>query len=228
MSKIMAIVAHPDDEILGLGGTLVKHHMDGDKIYCLILGEGVTSRKGLKESEKEEKLEKLKTQTEKAGEIIGFENIHFTDFPDNRFDEVPLLEIIQEVEKYIDKIEPEIIYTHFYDDLNIDHRRTFEAVITATRPFGDYRTKEIYCFETPSSTEWNFKNNDNHFDPNYFVDISDSIDEKIEALNCYENEIRDYPHPRSLEAIKTIAKRWGSVVGKKYIEAFELIRKVRG
>lgn len=227
MSKILAVVSHPDDEILGLGGTLIKHVEDNDEVYCLILGEGVTSRKGLDEDEKNEKLRELKKQTGKAGQVIGFKDIFFSDFPDNKFDEVPLLDIIQNVENHIDEIQPDIIYTHFYDDLNVDHRRTFEAVITATRPFGDYNTKEIYCFETPSSTEWNFKNKKNNFDPNYFVDISDTIEEKMEALRLYENEMRNYPHPRSPEAIKTIAKRWGTVVGKKYVEAFELIRKVR-
>lgn len=205
MSRVMAIVAHPDDEILGVGGTLIKHVGKGDKVYCLILGEGVTSRKGIDDSEQEEKLKKLKKQTKKAGEIIGFEEIFFSDFPDNRFDEVPLLEIIQAVEEYIDKIEPDLIYTHYYDDLNIDHRKTFEAVITATRPFGNYSTKEIYCFETPSSTEWNFKNDNNNFEPNHFVDISDHIDEKIKALKRYENEIREYPirdHPKLSEQLQ--------------------------
>lgn len=226
MSKVMAIVAHPDDEILGLGGTLVKHNKNNDELYCLILGEGVTSRKDLDENKKKRKLKDLKKQTRKAGQFIGFKDIFFSDFPDNRFDELSLLNIIQEVENYVDEIKPEIIYTHYYDDLNIDHQKTFEAVITATRPFGNYNTKEIYCFETPSSTEWHFKNEGKTFEPNYFVDITEYIDDKVKALKCYKNEIRDFPHPRSPEAIRTIAKRWGSVVGSEYVEAFKLIRKV--
>lgn len=137
-----------------------------------------------------------------------------------------LLDIIKEVDKYIQRLKPQIIYTHHYGDLNIDHRRTFEAVITASRPVGEYPVKEIYCFETPSSTEWNFKYGGNVFKPNVFIGIDDTIDAKLKAMECYKSEIRDYPHPRSIKALEIIAARWGTVVGKKYAEAFELIRKV--
>jgi len=131
------------------------------------------------------------------------------------------------IEGYVNHLKPDIIYTHHYGDLNIDHRRTFEAVLTACRPVGEYSVREIYTFETPSSTEWNFNGKNNVFYPNVFVDIEDTIDDKLKAMACYQTELREYPHPRSLEALKIIASRWGTVVGKKYVEAFELIRKVR-
>jgi len=138
-------------------------------------------------------------------------------------DSVDLLDIVKIVEKFINIYQPEIIYTHHSGDLNIDHRLTYQAVMTATRPMQDQCVKEIYTFEIPSSTEWSF---DYSFKPNIFVDISDMIDLKLQALNCYESEMREFPHPRSPEAIRVNALRWGSVVGCNYTEAFCLVRKV--
>lgn len=226
MSNILVVAAHPDDEVLGLGATIRKHINSGDVVECVILGEGMTSRAQSREDSNKSALSELHNQTLKAAEFIGFRNVYFSGLPDNRFDSVDLLDIIKEVDKHIQNFKPEIIYTHHYGDLNIDHRRTFEAVITASRPIGEYFVKEIYCFETPSSTEWNFKYGDNSFKPNVFVDVEHTLDAKLKAMECYKSEIRDYPHPRSIEALEIIAARWGTVVGKKYAEAFELIRKV--
>ena len=225
-NKILTIAAHPDDELLGLGGTIRKRVNDGDKADCLILGEGLTSRENNRDQVSKESLEELYSDTYQAAEFIGYDNLFFSKLPDNRFDSVDLLDIIKEIEKIIRKVQPDIIYTHHYGDLNIDHQKTFEAVITACRPVGEYGVKEIYAFETPSSTEWNFQYRDNTFKPNLFVDISETIDAKLKGMDCYDSEKRDYPHPRSLKALKTIAVRWGTVVGKEYVEAFELIRKV--
>ena len=227
MSKVLAVVAHPDDEILGVGGTLIKHSQNNDEVYCLILGEGMTSRTENRGKTDDNKLEELHNASLEAAEIIGIEELYFSNFPDNRFDSIDLLDIIKEVEKYIEKINPEIIYTHYHGDLNIDHKRTFQAVITACRPIGNYNVKAIYAFETPSSTEWSFGNNNEKFSPNVFVDIERNLPQKLKAMECYQSEIRDYPHPRSTKALETIAARWGIVVGKKYVEPFKLIRKVK-
>lgn len=227
MNKILVVAAHPDDELLGLGGTIRKHVKEGDLVRCLILGEGMTSRNITRELADNNMIEDLHENSLKAGQIIGFKDIYFSNIPDNRFDSVDLLDIIKQVEKYIKELNPDIIYTHHYGDLNIDHRRTFEAVLTACRPVGEYSVKEIYVFETPSSTEWNFNSKNSTFTPNVFVDIEETIDDKLRAMSCYETELGVYPHPRSLEALKIIAARWGIVVGKKYVEAFELVRKVR-
>ncbi len=226
MSKILTIAAHPDDELLGLGATIRKHVNSGHTADCIILGEGATSRYSARENANDQELSKLKDNSIKAGKIIGYENIYFSSLPDNRFDSVDLLDIIKELEKYIEKIKPEIIFTHHFGDLNVDHRLTFEATLTATRPFGKYCVKEIYCFETPSSTEWSFGNSSNLFKPNVFIDVENTIHNKLKAMECYISEIREYPHPRSKEALEVISKRWGTVIGKKYAEAFELIRKV--
>ncbi|MCT4621495.1 MAG: PIG-L family deacetylase [Marinisporobacter sp.] len=226
MEKILVIAAHPDDEILGLGATVKKLINEGNKAYALILSCGVTSRSNIPEYEIKKEIEKLKKQSIAASKIIGFKEIFFCDFPDNRFDRVPLLEIIKIIEKYINKIKPSIVFTHHYSDVNIDHKKTFQAVITATRPFGEYSVKEIYCFETYSSTEWNFPYT-YYFKPNVFIDIEKTFRYKVEAMKCYTSEIREYPHPRSIENLKIGAKRWGATVGCNLVEAFELIRKVK-
>lgn len=226
MNKVLVIVAHPDDEILGVGGTIRKHVDNGDLVNCLILGEGLTSRKGKRSDTDKFSITSLHEDAKIAGKILGFEQIYFESLPDNRFDSIELLNIIKIVEKYVDELKPNIIYTHHRGDRNIDHRLTYEAVLTACRPVGEYSVKEIYSFETPSSTEWDFTYKSNSFMPNVFIDIEGTIQNKLEAMKCYVTEIKDYPHPRSLEALSIIAKRWGIVVGKKYVEAFELILKI--
>jgi len=222
MANILVVAAHPDDEILGIGGTVRKCANNGDIIWCVILGEGMTSRNNAQEHN----LEQLHKYTLQAANIVGYQNVVFRNLPDNRFDSINLLDITKVVEDCIDAFEPEIIYTHHSGDLNIDHRKTYEAVMTATRPFGENNVKKIYTFETPSSTEWQFGKQEAIFMPNTFIDIENTIEEKIKAMGCYTSEIREYPHPRSLEALKIIAKRWGTVVGKQFVEAFSLIRSI--
>ena len=222
--NILIIVAHPDDEVLGCGGTIAKLSHDYD-IYTLILGEGITSR-DIPNEEKKEELKELKKQSDEANKILGVKKVFFEDFPDNRFDTVPLLDIIKSIEKVIQKIKPEEIFTHHYGDLNIDHQIVHKAVLTATRPVADYTVKKILLFEVLSSTEWNYQNQNNAFTPNTYIDISDTLNKKLVAMKCYKSEIRDYPHPRSLEAIEILAKKRGVEVGLKYAEAFNLIRSI--
>jgi LmbE family N-acetylglucosaminyl deacetylase len=157
---------------------------------------------------------------------LGIKNLFFAGLPDNRFDNLDLLEIVKLVEKYIEQLHPERIYTHHAYDLNLDHQITFQAVLTACRPQQGCPVKELLCFETPSSTEWQAPAKEKVFVPNVFVDISLTIELKKKALAEYVSELRNYPHPRSVEGIEIIANRWGLVVGKKFVEAFELIRMI--
>ena len=223
--KILIVAAHPDDEILGCGGTVARMVKEGCKAYTLILGEGVTSRDERRDVEKrKDGLERLKKQAYKAGEIIGIEETFIYNFPDNRFDTIPLLEIVKVIEKVKEKVKPSIIFTHYHNDLNIDHRIAYQAAITAARPVEEETVKEIYSFEVLSSTEWNYPLS---FSPDTFFDISKTIDTKIKAMKQYKAELRDALHPRSLEGIEINAKNWGTKVGVKYAEAFNCVRAVR-
>lgn len=223
--NILIVVAHPDDEVLGCGGTIAKY-ANNNEIYVAILGEGISSRYGQREKAKRKELLELQKQSQKVGRVLGVKENFFFNVPDNRFDTVPFLDIVKKIESIIVKVKPERVYTHHSGDLNIDHRITFQAVLTATRPTGDSPVREIYAFEVPSSTEWSFQKLGNVFDPNVFEDISGSIEVKLEVLKIYEGEIRKYPHPRSPKALTIIAQRWGIVVGKVYVEPFELIRRI--
>lgn len=224
MNKILVVAAHPDDELLGVGGTLARHVEEGDEVQTLILGQGMASR-GIKDNQLKEKIDTLRKQSLLAAKIIGINQTIFLDLPDNRFDTIDFLDIVQLVEKNISLILPDIIYTHHFGDLNIDHRLTYQAVITATRPIDFF--PNIYAFETVSATEWNFGKKSDCFFPNYFVNIKHTIDKKLKALECYQSEMRVFPHPRSLKGVETSAQHWGMVVGHQYVEAFELIRQVR-
>jgi LmbE family N-acetylglucosaminyl deacetylase len=220
--KILIIGAHPDDEILGCGGTIARLVNEGNEAYTLILGEGITSRDEKRDTKKREKeIKELKKQIIKANEIIGIKKVITFDFPDNRFDSIPLLEIIKKIEKIKKQIKPDIIFTHYQNDLNVDHRKTYEAVITGTRPMVNETVKTIYSFEVLSSTEWKFPTT---FNPNVFFDISKTINKKVEAMKHYKNELRSFSHPRSIETIDINAKMWGVKNGLKYAEAFYLVR----
>ncbi len=225
-NKILVIAAHPDDEIIGIGGTVAKHINSGDECFAIILGEGMTSRYDSRKQAEDKKVQELHKDVFEASKIVGYNNTFLENLPDNRFDSVDLLDIIKIIEMYIDKIGPNIIYTHHYGDLNVDHRRTYEAVLTATRPLQNQYVKEVYCFETVSSTEWNFEYT-TEFKPNYFVDVTQTLDTKLKAMYCYKSEIRSFPHPRSIENLELNAKKWGSVVGMKYAEAFEVVRIIK-
>ena len=227
MSVVLVVAAHPDDEILGVGATISKRIKLGDIAYALILGEGQTSRFKNRELANVDLVNELHKDTLKAAKVIGFKDVFFESIADNRFDSVDLLDVVKCVEKHVENLKPDIIYTHHGGDLNIDHQITHKAVLTATRPIGDYSVKEIYAFETVSSTEWNFASRENAFIPNMFVDISEQFDIKCRAMEAYRSELCEYPHPRSLRMLKCIAEKWGGTVGVEYAEAFETIRVVK-
>ena len=226
MSTILVIAAHPDDEILGVGATVASRVLAGDTAYAVILGEGQTSRADHREEMEQSVVEELHKDTLAAAMHIGFKEVFFENVPDNRFDQIDLLDIVKSVERIIKKIQPDVIYTHHKGDLNIDHKITYQAVITATRPMKNCCVKEIYTFETVSSTEWNFSYGNDQFKPNVFVDVNDTFERKIAAMQEYKTELCEFPHPRSLKCLEVTAQKWGSVVGKNYVEPFELVRSI--
>ncbi len=225
----MLVVAHPDDELLGLGATmnkLIQEH--AVQTHVVILGEGITSRSDSRDAAKWEKeLEIHRNNISLAQKAIGYHSVSIYDFADNRFDTIALLDIIKVIEKEKNHFNPDIIVTHHGGDVNIDHQKTFEAVITACRPVKDENVKMIVTFETPSGTEWRSPTDPRHFLPNLFFEVSaENVQAKIKGMEAYEFERRDYPHPRSSEALKIQAQRWGVAMGIEYAEAFCVIRQI--
>jgi LmbE family N-acetylglucosaminyl deacetylase len=227
--RIMIVVAHPDDELLGLGASMHRLIKEGNiTSHVVILGEGITSRSEKRNQARwKEELAVHKKNISKAQSAIGYHTLSLYDFPDNRFDSVDLLDIIKVIEREKNNFGPEIIFTHHGGDLNIDHQRTFEAVITSCRPMEDEIVKTIITFETPSGTEWRASSDPKNFIPNMFLEVNeDDINAKVTGMEAYEFERRKYPHPRSPESLKILSQRWGIVNGKQFCEAFQIIRTI--
>jgi len=224
--RILIIAAHPDDEVLGCGGAIARFIKEGAEAFVLLLGEGVTARdvsfNGNGQTHSKE-IDRLKSEALKANSVLGVQKVYFRDLPDNRFDSVPLLDIVKIIEEIKREIRPNTIFTHYEHDLNIDHQITYKAVLTATRPLVGESVKEIYSFEALSSTEWGYPIS---FSPDTFVDIQKSIYTKVKALAMYKSELNVFPHPRSLEGLKLNAKCWGMKAGLRYAEAFKTIRVI--
>jgi LmbE family N-acetylglucosaminyl deacetylase len=225
--SVLVVAAHPDDEILGCGGTMTRLVREGHEVRIAILAEGISSRYAHREDADRLQLQHLHARAQQAAGKVGAKELVLCKLPDNRLDTVPLLEVVKTVEDLVARFHPETIYTHHPGDLNVDHGVVYRAVLTATRPVSGQCVRDVYAFEVPSSTEWAFQRLGPSFRPNVFVDIVDSLETKIAALACYDTETRKFPHPRSPEALRAIATRWGSVAGLQAAEAFELIRSVR-
>jgi len=219
MNKILVICAHPDDETLGLGGTICSHVEKGDKIHVLIFADGESAR-----GKSNSKIKIRQKQARKAAKELGVEKIKFFNYPDQQLDIIALKDLAKKIETEIKENSPNIVYTHYWGDVNQDHKRLFEATLIACRPVPNSSIGQILCYETPSSTEWgnSFENNQ----PNFFVNVEKFLDKKIKAAENYSNEIKLFPHPRSKEAMINRAKFWGSTVGIHYAEAFYMIRKI--
>jgi len=225
--SVLVVAAHPDDEVLGCGGTMARLANEGHEVRIAILAEGMTSRYQQREQANQKQLSHLHSNAQQAADKVRAKELVLCKLPDNRLDTVPLLEVVKVVEDLIEKFSPVVIYTHHPGDLNVDHGVVHRAVLTATRPIPGQRVREIYAFEVPSSTEWAFQSLEPSFRPSVFVDISATLETKVSALACYDTETRKFPHPRSPEAVRAIAMRWGSVAGFQAAEAFELIRSLR-
>jgi len=226
LHHILIIAAHPDDEVLGCGGTIAKMADEGAIVHVAFLADGVFSRTGDRTVQAEELKERRKTAKD-ACDILGVKSMFFGDFPDNRMDTVALLDINRVVESLIKEYRPEIVFTHHAGDVNIDHRRTHEAVVTACRPQRGSPVKTLLCFEVPSSTEWQLPGSAPPFEPNWFIDISATLDRKRAALGAYEAELREWPHPRSRKGVEHLAHWRGATVGVDAAEAFILGRQLQ-
>jgi LmbE family N-acetylglucosaminyl deacetylase len=221
--KVLVVASHPDDEVLGCGGTIARLVHEGHDIFICVLGEGITSRHDRREEADEKLVKELHAKSRCVAELLGAQDLFMYKQPDNRFDTVPILDIVKIIEDLIHKLKPEVVYTQHGGDLNIDHAITFRAALTAVRPMKGCPVREVYAFEAPSSTEWSFGRFEPAFKPNVFVDISETLEIKIRALQMYDTEVRLFPHPRSPESVRATAIKWGSVVGMEAAEAFETV-----
>ncbi|NEO82070.1 PIG-L family deacetylase [Moorena sp. SIO4G3] len=227
MNTVLVIAAHPDDEILGCGGTIAQHVQQGNTVHILILAEGATSRASNRDrSQWKSQLSALAVAANKASDILGAASVTLHNFADNRMDGCELLDVIKVVEQAIDQHQPEIVYTHHSGDVNIDHRCIHEAVITACRPVPGHPVKSLLFFEIPSSTEWQPPGSAPIFAPNWFVDVTETLNFKLKALEAYQSEMRPWPHPRSLQAVEHLARWRGASVGVEAAEAFILGRQL--
>jgi LmbE family N-acetylglucosaminyl deacetylase len=224
--KVLVVASHPDDEILGVGGTLARHADAGDIVDILIMAEGATSRDKTRDpSSRRDEMAGLRAAAGEAAQILGLRPPQFAGLPDNRMDGLELLDVVKLVEAVVSEVKPDIVYTHHAYDLNIDHRVTHEAVLTACRPLPGSRVAELYAYETVSSTEWGVVGN--AFVPNHFVDITAQLARKVKALEAYASEMRPAPHARSIAAVQALAQWRGSSVGLAAAEAFSVIRQIR-
>jgi LmbE family N-acetylglucosaminyl deacetylase len=220
--NILIIAAHPDDEILGCGATMAKCAIEyGDDVRVLFIADGVGSR----DKDFTHNLKNRHEAAHKALSILKAKPISFLDLPDNQLDKIPLLEIVKKIENVVQSFQPQIIYTHHFGDLNIDHAIVHRAVMTACRPLpSQHYLKEIYAFEVLSATEWAL--GQNHFVPNLFVDVNPYWDLKLQSLEFYNEEMREFPHTRSFQNMEALATYRGATHGLKKAEAFVLLRKI--
>lgn len=219
---VLVVAAHPDDETLGAGGSIARFTAAGRPVSWLVLGEGTTSRSSAGVADH---LEAQAAECRTAAAILGVQDVQQDAFPDNRFDAVDLLDVVKVVEAAIDRVRPTLVLTHHGHDLNVDHRRTHDAVVTATRPLPGSPVATVLAFEVVSSTEWAFGRAP--FTPNVFIDISATLDAKLRAVRAYRSELRAAPHPRSPEGVAAWAAARGATAGVAAAEAFELVRAVR-
>jgi LmbE family N-acetylglucosaminyl deacetylase len=212
--RVLVIAAHPDDEVLGCGGTVALHTRHGHETTTLIVCEGESLRYG-------NGTVKLTSHSMSAAEKLGVKDVRLLGFPDQKLDTLTLTQIITPIEKIVQEIKPHVIYCQHGEDINLDHQLVFKAVLVATRPTVTSVTA-VYSFDTASSTEWAYPRT---FVPDTWVDISSTLKIKLQAMSCYETELREYPHPRSLRALDNKARAWGNQSCMDAAEVFMTVRR---
>ena len=219
-NRVLVIAAHPDDEVLGAGGTIAWHSkINNDEVYVLILTEGCSSQY----KNNKEMIVQKRNEAKKANSLLGVKELFSENLPDMKLDSLLHIKINEIIEKYVKKLQPDIVFTH-HPDINKDHSLIFESTMVALRPVPDSPTKKVLLYAPVSSTEWSAPFSGNYFIPNVFYDTTDTLDLKLKAFSCYKSELRDFPHPRSLEAIKIYTQKTGISVGLQAAEHFMLIR----
>jgi LmbE family N-acetylglucosaminyl deacetylase len=218
--NVLIVAAHPDDEVLGCGGVTVRHVERGDRVYVVVV------TRGFPEIFSPEIDEEDRQHAREAHEILGGAGIFFLDFPAPRLDTVPGHELADALREVIFSVNADVVYTPFGGDLHGDHKATYLATLVASRPVNHCPVRRLLCYETLSETDWASPLDDSAFKPTVFVDISDVLERKLQALACFRNELKQPPHPRSLRAIEALARVRGSTAGLMAAEAFMLVREI--
>lgn len=212
--SVLVIAAHPDDEILGCGGTIALHTDAGDRVTALLACEGESLRYGPEGVGQ-------RANTFAAAAKLGVTDVRLLNFPDQRLDSFTLTDLITPIEKVVQEVQPAVIYCHWGGDINRDHKILFEATLVATRPVERF-IEAVYAFDTASSTEWGYPR---EFVPDTWVDVTTTIEKKLSAMACYESELRAFPHPRSLQALRHRAAAWGNQCCMHFAEVFVTVRR---
>jgi len=219
--KVLVIAPHPDDEVLGCGGTMLKHVSEGDEVYLCVV------TKAYPPDWPEDEIKERRDEVVRANKILGIKKTYFLDLPTVKLDTIPQKELNEAIAKVVNKLRPEIVYIPHGGDVNNDHRLVFEAAMVAIRPKPALAIKKVLCYETLSETEWAAPLAENAFMPNVYVDISGVLATKLKAMSEYKSELKEFPHPRSLEAISALAKVRGATTGVEAAEAFMLMREIQ-
>lgn len=221
--KILVIAPHPDDEVLGCGGIIKKYSEKGDEVFLCIVTKAYApdwSESFITEREKEIKL---------SNEVLKIKKTFFLDLPTVKLDTIPQKQLNDLISKIVEEVKPEIVFIPFSGDINKDHKLVSESAIVALRPKPGFFVKRVFYYEALSETEWSdsARSAKNIFTPNYYEDISDCLEDKLKAMQCYKSELKEFPHPRSLEGIKILSQKRGMEAGLKSAEAFMLIREIK-
>ena len=225
MKRVLVIAAHPDDEVLGVGGTIAKLSAEGVECHLLIVTDGSSSQ--YRDSDHlHEIIEAKKLETNGCADLLGFKSIHYGELPDMKLDKTPHIVINQIIEKVIDEVHPDTVFTHFWGDVNRDHQEVYNSTLVAVRPVMGQVVRELFCYRVPSSTEWTPNKADTMFMANFFVDIEKYAEQKYKAFACYSTELREYPHPRSVQYLREADRAVGLRVGLLAAEEFVLLRKL--
>jgi LmbE family N-acetylglucosaminyl deacetylase len=216
---VLCVGAHPDDEVLGAGGTLAAHATQGDEVHVLVVTEGATAQ-----YDDPSYVEQKRREARACADVLGVERVHFGDLPDMRLDDVPHVEVNAVVEDCVADLDPSVVYTHSRQEVNRDHHAVYDSTLVATRP--DSGVERVLAYETPSSTDWVGGGTD-AFQPTVYVDVTDHLDTKLAAFAEYDSETRTFPHPRSAESLRARATMRGAAAGVPAAEAFTLVKELR-
>lgn len=225
MKQILVVSAHPDDEVLGAGGTIAKLSDKGVECHLLIVTDGSSSQY----RDFDNLVEIVKAKKQETGDcaaVLGFKSVLYGGLPDMKLDVTPHIEVNKVIEDAIEKLHPDTVFTHFWGDVNVDHQNVYRSTLVAVRPVMGQVVKDLYCYRVPSSTEWTPNKADTMFMPNTFVDITEYAEQKYKAFSKYTTELRDYPHPRSIQYLREDDKAAGHRVGLYAAEEFILLRKI--